>query len=106
MQTIACLVAVALAAPAAAAPVSVQTGTGIVTRVPYAELKTFAGRARFLAAVEASADRLCRDVHPLRLREACETDVVARVEAGTIRPVRQALQRAAAERDEVAFAAR
>jgi hypothetical protein len=106
MKTTLCLIALALAAPALAAPDVIHTGAGLVIRTPYAELKTVAGRAQFLASVEESARRLCRDVHPRSARTACADQVMAGVGRQSLPTARQALQLAAAERDGVALAAR
>jgi hypothetical protein len=106
MKTVICLIALALAAPAVAEPVIVRTGAGLVVRTPHAELKTVAGRASFLSSVEASAGRLCRDVHPRSDRAACAEVVLAGIRQQALPSVRQALELAAAERSGILLASR
>lgn len=106
MKTLTCLIALGLAAPTLAAPAVVRTGDGLVVRTPYAELKTVAGRARFLSSVEEAARRTCRDVHPRSARADCAGSVRDAIARQAMPQVRQALQLAEAEREGVALAAR
>ena len=106
MKTLTCLIALALAMPAVAAPAVVRTGEGLVVRTSYANLKSVAGRAGFLSSVEESVRRVCRDVHPRSARAGCVDSVRDGIARKALPQVREALQLAETERDGVALAAR
>jgi UrcA family protein len=105
------LVFSAVAATLIAVPVAAEQPVRVgndsyVVRMKYADLRQPEGRARFLAALQKSATRLCDGVQPARDARACEADVVARAEREAIPQVAKAIRLARTEKEGVELAQR
>ena len=105
MRTI--ILVVALVAAPALAQQTVRVGSGdLVTRIAYKDLKQPDGRARLMAALWNSAERLCTDVRPLGAAERCKARVMADAEQAALPQVARAIRLAHAEAEGVALASR
>lgn len=102
-RIIAAILAIALGVPTALAePKAWRVGQAYSLRLTPADLESRDQRAKALAAIENGARKLCRDVTPLRRREACIRDVRDQAIAGGPSWEREAMAEALAERAQLA----